>query len=288
MLMFKTGKLIKKGVFWSLFLLLILPIVGLSQKPKHKLLEWKSEKITKGLIWKSIHTDQLFSSWQNINVLEIDNNRHPLSIAYSEDKLYPTSYFAKNTAAIAAVNGGFFDMREGGSVAIMKVNGMNVTLKNTTKNPEVMRASMVLDQQGQLRIEAFRPLKEVAGNPAYHTVFVTGPIIVMNGKKQSLDPKRKFNTYRHPRTCACITTDQKLLLITVDGRREIAAGLSLNELADLSLLLGCRDTINLDGGGSTTMWIAGQPHNGIVNMPSDNGKFDHYGERSVANVLLVY
>lgn len=270
------------------FLGILYPALVTAQAPILKSLDWKTEKITKGLTWKRVHTDQLFQSWQNINILEIDNNQHPLSIAYSEDSLYPTSYFAKNSIAIAAINGGFFDMREGGSVTIMKVNGMTVTPGNTTKNPEVMRASLVLDQQGQLRIEPFRPLKEVAANPAYHTVFVTGPILVRNDKKISLDSKRKFNTYRHPRTCACITNDQKLLLITIDGRREIAAGLSLSELADLSLLLGCRDTINLDGGGSTTMWIAGKPHNGIVNMPSDNGKFDHAGERSVANVLLVY
>jgi hypothetical protein len=35
------------------------------------------------------------------------------------------------------------------------------------------------------------------------------------------------------------------------------------------------------------MWIKGQPDNGIVNHPTDNKKFDHYGERKVANALII-
>jgi exopolysaccharide biosynthesis protein len=58
-------------------------------------------------------------------------------------------------------------------------------------------------------------------------------------------------------------------------------------LTDLLKKLRCRNAINLDGGGSTTLWINGRPDNGVVNCPSDNRKFDHLGERAVGNVLLV-
>jgi exopolysaccharide biosynthesis protein len=47
--------------------------------------------------------------------------------------------------------------------------------------------------------------------------------------------------------------------------------------------LGCRDALNLDGGGSSTMVFDGN----IVNHPSDNKKFDHQGERVVANAIVV-
>ncbi|MCR5710669.1 MAG: phosphodiester glycosidase family protein, partial [Bacteroidales bacterium] len=47
--------------------------------------------------------------------------------------------------------------------------------------------------------------------------------------------------------------------------------------------LGCRDAINLDGGGSTTMVVSGR----IVNHPCDNRKFDPAGERSVANAICI-
>jgi exopolysaccharide biosynthesis protein len=65
----------------------------------------------------------------------------------------------------------------------------------------------------------------------------------------------------------------------VDGRSELADGMSLYELQDYLLDLGCTDAINLDGGGSTTLWTNSQ---GVVNSPSDKS-----GERPVANVLLI-
>jgi hypothetical protein len=33
--------------------------------------------------------------------------------------------------------------------------------------------------------------------------------------------------------------------------------------------------------------VKGQTPNGVVNYPSDNRKFDHEGERAVANAILV-
>jgi len=63
--------------------------------------------------------------------------------------------------------------------------------------------------------------------------------------------------------------------------------MTLSELSELMLLLRCRDAVNLDGGGSTTMWINGKPFNGIVNMPCDNKKFDHEGERAVSDILVI-
>ena len=47
------------------------------------------------------------------------------------------------------------------------------------------------------------------------------------------------------------------------------------------------DAINLDGGGSTTLWITNYKDNGVVNFPTDNKKWDHEGERKVANVVLL-
>jgi exopolysaccharide biosynthesis protein len=69
------------------------------------------------------------------------------------------------------------------------------------------------------------------------------------------------------------------LFITIDGRAEKAEGMSFVEMQDFLLDLGCMDAINLDGGGSTTMWTKNK---GIVNNPSDKN-----GEREVANAILL-
>jgi exopolysaccharide biosynthesis protein len=55
--------------------------------------------------------------------------------------------------------------------------------------------------------------------------------------------------------------------------------MSLPEVQSFLQDLGCIDAINLDGGGSTTLWINGK---GVVNFPSDST-----GERPVANAILI-
>ncbi len=84
---------------------------------------------------------------------------------------------------------------------------------------------------------------------------------------------------RHPRTAVGVTSDRKLLLVTVDGRQSTySAGMTLDELTALMRRLGSREALNLDGGGSTTMVIGSR----YVNRPSDAA-----GERRVANALVV-
>ena len=64
--------------------------------------------------------------------------------------------------------------------------------------------------------------------------------------------------------------------------------MSIWEFAHLIKILGGEDALNLDGGGSTTLWMSGAPDNGVVNYPSDNKMFDHEGERKVPNIFYVY
>jgi exopolysaccharide biosynthesis protein len=93
---------------------------------------------------------------------------------------------------------------------------------------------------------------------------------------------------RHPRTAIGVRPTGEVLLVTVDGRSAAGAGVTLAELARLLIVLGCDRAMNLDGGGSTTMWIARQPDDGVVSYPSDDGNGDHRGERRVANALCVF
>ncbi|MEP6848791.1 MAG: phosphodiester glycosidase family protein [Acidobacteriota bacterium] len=89
---------------------------------------------------------------------------------------------------------------------------------------------------------------------------------------------RSFFETRHPRTAAAILRDGKLLLVTIDGRSESSGGIGLADLASLLLEFGATDAMNLDGGGSTTMYLDGK----VVNHPSDKE-----GERAVSDALVV-
>ncbi len=88
-----------------------------------------------------------------------------------------------------------------------------------------------------------------------------------------------FAQTRHPRTLVGTHADGSIWLVTVDGRQpRLSAGMSLFELRALVRRLGLRNALNLDGGGSTTMWVGGK----IVNSPSDAA-----GPRKVSDALIV-
>jgi hypothetical protein len=90
---------------------------------------------------------------------------------------------------------------------------------------------------------------------------------------------KSFAEMRHPRTAVAKLKDGKFLMVTVDGRQPgVSVGMTLKELADYLLSIGATDAMNLDGGGSTTMYVDGK----VVNTPSDKE-----GERKVSDAIVV-
>ena len=112
---------------------------------------------------------------------------------------------------------------------------------------------------------------------------VTGvPQLIKNSKiditwEQEKSSKAFVET-RHPRTAVAKLNDGKFLMLTADGRSDESAGFDLYDLAAYFLELGATDAMNLDGGGSTTMFLDGK----VVNKPSDKE-----GERKVGDAILV-
>lgn len=82
---------------------------------------------------------------------------------------------------------------------------------------------------------------------------------------------------RNPRTAIGYTEDNNLVLVAVDGREGSSVGLTLVELAKLMKSLACTNAINLDGGGSTVMYVKGQ----IVNHPHQPGGI------ALSNALVI-
>ncbi len=94
---------------------------------------------------------------------------------------------------------------------------------------------------------------------------------------------------RHPRTAMGLSRDrQTFILVVVDGRSTASVGMYGAELAKLMADLGAYTAFNLDGGGSSQMWVAGD---GTINQPSDGtprSVVNHWGVfASAANGLPV-
>ncbi len=69
----------------------------------------------------------------------------------------------------------------------------------------------------------------------------------------------------NPRTIAgCDKSGKTLYLITVDGRQDDAAGMTMSGMTEFLTELGVYDAINLDGGGSTTLVTKDRDGNQIV------------------------
>jgi len=65
-----------------------------------------------------------------------------------------------------------------------------------------------------------------------------------------------FRQTKHPRTAVGLK-DDALLWVVVDGRQPgYSEGMTIDELAEFLLNAGCKDALNLDGGGSSTLFVA--------------------------------
>jgi hypothetical protein len=84
---------------------------------------------------------------------------------------------------------------------------------------------------------------------------------------------------RHPRTAMGLTEDRRtFILLVVDGRTGSSTGMYGTELADTMAQLGAWQAFNLDGGGSSQLWVRGE---GYLNDVDGNNSGS--GTRSVAN-----
>lgn len=77
-----------------------------------------------------------------------------------------------------------------------------------------------------------------------------------------------------------------MVLLVIDGRFPgRAAGATIAETAYIARQLGLTEALNLDGGGSSSLWTR---RLGVLNHPTDNKRFDHEGERAVPNGIVVF
>jgi len=272
---------------------------------------WHTQKIAHGIRFKQYWFDHsLFNSSQNISILEVKlDKKNRIDIEGDPVKLKPTSVFGKEHDALAAINGTFFDMKNGGSVDYIRLDGktLNETRPGKNNNRSFHQKSAIVSNGNKLSIQKWDGTDDWENKLTGEDVMVTGPLLVEN-KKEALMDTIGFYAMRHPRSAIALKGNT-IFFISVDGRNKKAAGMTLDELAHVILWLHADEGINLDGGGSTTLWVNHFPDGGVVNYPSDNKKmeksplykagtdldnlaadeqkWDHAGERPVANVIVI-
>lgn len=264
---------------------------------------WEIDSIGKGYIWYNYSNNYgPFNSKQIVNVLELDLSNPEYRIEIIHTTSDSLSSVAQKYNAIAGINGTYeleaSYVKTGGTIisevtlspdhlrywkheGALFYNGLNQASieYGTTDSYKGSTMPNILSGAPML-IDDYNPVGES---------FV-GDISGLDLNSLDYEDYRRHQGVRHPRTAVAMTGDNKILLITVDGRRTESAGMTAKELTlFVDRYFKPQSALNIDGGGSTTMYIkdSGVSDNDVVNYPTDNNKLDHYGQRKVSTFILI-
>lgn len=258
----------------------------------------------------------MFFSTQSICCIKYPAGNYKTEILHRPGKTAgKPSEIGKKTGARFAVNACFFHVKELIPSVYFRV-GKNVY--GVTDPAETYRVDGVVgfkDQDGkEMHIEYSDISQYEAVTKDWHTVFASGPMLIKNGEivvpklmgddadgdnVEAMNAEMKtgskirthyssaqFYDRRHPRTAVGQDDEGNIYYVVIDGRfKGQGDGASIYETAYICKMLGMTEAINLDGGGSTTLW---SEETGVINHPYDNKKWDHVGERAVPNLIVAY
>lgn len=255
--------------------------------------KWQVEQLD-GLELRHHHFthQQIFASNQNFSIIIIPKgSKRSLHFAY-DTLLTPTSQIAQRYDALAAVNGSFFDMGKGNPICYLRIDstrvGQNTPAKTDSINRKYYQSGAIALDHGRVKLLSTHPSRIWEDSVGYPNLMTAGPLLIHHGHPLPMRDDRTFVTKRHNRTALGIRKDGAIVLLVADGRfKRESEGLSLTELIQVMQWMDCIEAINLDGGGSSTLYAKGHGTNGIANFPSDNNRFDHEGERPVSNIIYV-
>jgi exopolysaccharide biosynthesis protein len=213
----------------------------------------------------------------------LNRHRKPSEIVLFTPRFHRTTLTPPGGTEIAIEEGRISEIRDGAGSTEIPPNGVVLSI-GSERIPELsphMKKGAVASVETKLL-----PLLPDPEGDWERAEFVLsgGPLLLWKGRRLEVPEKESisevFFLARHPRTAVGARADGTLLFVTVDGRQPtVSVGMSIPELTDLMLELGCVSAINLDGGGSTTMVIGGQ----VVNKPSSFS-----GPRRNADAILLF
>lgn len=143
--------------------------------------------------------------------------------------------------------------------------GGNFFLKNRTTG-ETSRTTMDLWEKWKMETA-------IGGGP---TLIYRGNVYITNEYERMFAGKAIND--KHPRTAMGYTSDNKLIILVIEGRSKGSGGATLIQQAQILKDLGCVEALNLDGGGSSCMLVNGKE----TIKPSDPN-----GQRPVPAVFII-
>ena len=285
----ETSILMKRIVI-SLLLAVVCTLGSSAQTPEDSTAffngKWEQTRLGKGAVAVTVRAE-MFDSQQLITFIRYPVRRFRTEILdRSGEKAGKTSVLASDAKARFAINGGYFN---GDYTATSFFKTENVIHRDSTSARSDTRCNgaVCVNRSGRkIVIKPCRYTEHKTGTCEFYSVLTCGPVLLHEGEVYELrDLSQGFVFKRHPRTIFGIDGKGYAYMIVIDGRHKgQAAGATIPEATFISRILGLKDAINLDGGGSSTIWSEDA---GVMNYPCDNRKFDHEGERKIPNLIIA-
>lgn len=215
-------------------------------------------------------------------VVNLRDRRWTFRPFVTEKGTAPTSEIAISQDASAAINGGYFNLKDSGaSTSYVTIDGALVADPNTNKAlienpklkafmPQILNRTEVRFLKDNTGNNLIQFAKHAASLPAGATLvhaLQAGPRLLptLDATEEAFyrtEPDGAVTdaiSSRRPaaRTAFGITPDGYALLLCVSGNGQDpeSTGVTLDELAAAMKRLGCCEAINFDGGASSTMYV---------------------------------
>ena len=246
---------------------------------------------------------------QKLFYVDVDLNNpsvvvRPYISTVAEGKETGTAFLSR-VGAIAGINGGFFsgstslsavvhsgEVKAQNIASVTRTAGVYPVTRaffglRTTRTPEFTWIYHFSSSLADLyRFAAPTPNTQAAPAPAptkaggmrYDSLLAGlggGPMLVKGGSlRYTYDEEVFFGSgvdgdATNPRTAVGVTASNHVIMLTADGRQAASYGVTLPELAQILMSLGCVEAMNLDGGGSTQMAAKTYAGYAYVNVPSE-------------------
>ncbi len=203
------------------------------------------------------------SSLLSVDVMEIDLDAEGIGFhctpsngaGFGETDRQTTMNFMQSSGTEIAINTNFYSYSTNDCLGLV-YSDSNLVSSFSSAWPSI---NISPDNQAELITAA----ASVHDYP-YGNAFSGSVVIVKNG-----DVVSNSDTAYHPRTAAGYNAEEnKLILMTVDGRQTQSIGVKLEQLGTLMANFGATWAVNLDGGGSTQM-TSNTGTAAYVNSPSE-------------------
>lgn len=227
--------------------------------------EWR--RVSDGVEYRRITRDTIDA---HVTRIDLANPKIRVVATNASERGLTVSDYGKKTNAIVAINADYFDEQLQPIGVAMGACGV------WAKGAKVAR------KQGLVAVGKRRA--QIQANTMKTRRWMSGAVSGWPLINRDCDPiatlpgSDHFTRAPHPRTAVGLSKNGKTMYFVVaDGRRPGVPGMTLPELAQFMDELGACVAMNLDGGGSSAMWLEDE----IVNQPSDGA------ERKVADHLAV-